>query len=451
MFYRSCGHAPRKETSLKLQSMCAAGLTVSLGLAADARAADPSYDELKQQLDTLQQRIEQLSAPDMTRSVDATVERVLEDAHRRSQLLQTGGEITAGYDRGFFIRSEDGNYVLRPSVLFQFRGITNHRTDGDDDTQSGFEVRRLRPRLDGNFITPDLTYSFVFDVNRNGGDAAILDAWVQYRFAPQWAIKAGQFRESWYHEGDVPDSNQLAVERSLVDGLLGGSQVDRVQGISLIYGGTDKDAVRVELTGHDGAISRNTDFQDTASGNFGAGARVEYKVSGEWAAYRDFSARGNKENLLVLGAGIDWTQAGDQDIYRTTSDVQWENTTGLGVYGALNGVCTNVPSGNGEHRFDWGALIQAGYLLNPAWEVFARYDVVALDDDYMAGEDLFNEFTIGVNWFLGKDGAAGHRAKITVDVIYLPDGAPSNQTGSGVLSNPDGYEIVLRGQFQLVL
>lgn len=422
-------------------------------LGSTAYAQDPSYEELKQQVQALQTRLDQVESRTTTLSaqqVDATVERVLSDAHKRSQLLQAGGGITAGYDRGFFIKSEDGNYSFRPGVLFQFRGVTNHRTDGDDDTQSGFEVRRIRPRFDGNFLTPDLTYSFVLDANRSDGVVSILDAWAQYRLAPQWAVKFGQFRESWYHEGDVPDSNQLAVERSLVDSILGGSRVDRVQGVSLIYGGGKDDALRVEVTGHDGANSKNTDFQDTASGNFGAGARVEYKFKGDWANYRDFSARGNKEELLIAGAGIDWTQAGDSDIYRTTADVQWENTSGLGLYGALNGVCTNVPSGDGEHRFDWGALVQAGYSLNPSWEIFGRYDVVALDDDYVTGEDLFNEFTVGVNWFLGKDGAAGHRAKITLDVLYLPDGAPSNQTGVGVLSN-EGDEIVLRGQFQLVI
>lgn len=422
-------------------------------LSSTALAADPSYEDLKQQVQSLQSRLEQIETRTTTLSaqqVDATVERVLGDANRRSQLLQIDGGLTAGYDRGFFIKSDDDNYSFRPGVLFQFRGVTNHRADGDDDTQSGFEIRRIRPRFDGNFITPNLTYSFVLDASRSNGNVSILDAWAQYRFAPQWAVKFGQFRESWYHEGDVPDSNQLTVERSLVDSILAGSQVDRVQGISLIYGGTKDNALRVEVTGHDGANSKNTDFQDTESGNFGAGARVEYKFKGDWANYRDFSAKGNKEELLIVGAGIDWTQGGDQDTYRTTADVQWENASGLGIYGALNGVCTNVPSASGEHRWDWGGLVQAGYLLNPAWEIFGRYDVVALDDDYVTGEDLFNEFTVGVNWFLGKDGAAAHRAKVTVDVLYLPDGAPSNQTGTGVLSN-DGDEIVLRAQFQLVI
>src|SRR6185503_7350572 len=94
--------------------------------------------------------------------------------------------------------------------------------------------------------------------------------------------------------------------------------------------------------------------------------------------------------------------------------------------------------GSDASRFDWGGLVQAGYLLNPSWEIFGRYDVTVLDDDFVTGEDVFNEFTFGVNYFLGENGAALHRAKITVDFIYLPNGAPSNQTGVDVLANGNG-------------
>ena len=108
-------------------------------------------------------------------------------------------------------------------------------------------------------------------------------------------------------------------------------------------------------------------------------------------------------------------------------------------------------------REDWGrvvatligALGQVGYAINQKWEPFVRYDVVVLEDD-TGGDDDYNEFTIGVNYFLGEDGAWGHRAKFTFDFLYLPDGAPSDQTGVGVLASDDA-EYVFRGQFQLML
>jgi hypothetical protein len=313
-------------------------------------------------------------------------------------------------------------------------------------------------RFDGNVISPRLTYSFVWETNRAGGAVSLLEGWAQYQIKPDWAVKLGQFKESVFHERDLSFSTQLAVDRSLTDALVGGGQTDRVQGVSLIYGGTKQNPWRAELALHDGANSRNTDFRDFVPGptptatplfdaDFGVGGRVEYRFLGEWGAYRDFTAKNTKESLLVVGGGAEFTQAGDVDVLRTTVDAQWENTTGWGVFGALHGNFTDTGDAD---RFDWGAVAQAGYLFRPQWEVFARYAVVGFDDDFAGENDLFNEITVGVNHYLGDNGSAMHRAKVTLDVLYLPDGAPSNQTGIGVLAG-DGEQFVLRAQFQLLL
>lgn len=418
--------------------------------AVSASAAEPTYEELKQQLSELQQRInaiesrqhEQITAA----QVDATVQQVLEDAHRRSQLLAAEDEITAGYDRGFFIRSADGSFLLKPALQVQFRNITNVTTDDDTDVENGFEVRRLRFRFDGNALSKDLTYSFVWDTSRNGGAVSLLDAWVQYRFAPEWAVRLGQFKESVFHERDVGGFSQLAVDRSFVDTYLAGNETDRVQGLSLIYGGTKENPIRAEVAFHDGANTKNTNFQDSDNAHFGFGGRVDYKLAGDWSAYRDFTAKNNKADLLVVGAGADWTQ-GDTDVIRSAVDVQWETTTGLGIFAALNVRHTGSDDGD-DDATDWGGLVQAGYLIDARWEPFARWAFVRFDDSN--GDDTFNEFTVGVNYYLGPDGSYLHRAKFTVDVVYLPDGLPNNQTGLGYLASDDD-QFVLRGQFQLTL
>jgi hypothetical protein len=329
----------------------------------------------------------------------------------------------------------------------QFRYIANVGDDdeGDSHIDSGFELRRTRFRFDGNAFTPDLTYSFVFDASRSNGTVSLLDAWAAYKFSPHWAVKVGQFKESWSHEKDVQFTSQLAVERSLLDAVLGGNVTDRVQGVALIYGGTKADDVRAEFAVSDGANSKNTNFQDQPTGDWGVAARGEYKLSGDWASYKDFTAKGSKEDLFVLGAGTDFTQAGDSDVARATADAQWENAQGLGLYGAVLGAFNSADGGDST---DWGLLAQAGYLLNKKVEVFGRYDLLKLDSDTAGGDDTFNEFAIGLNYYLGPDGAYLHRAKFTVDVLYLPDGAPSSQTGLGVLAG-DEEQFVFRGQFQL--
>jgi len=55
-----------------------------------------------------------------------------------------------------------------------------------------------------------------------------------------------------------------------------------------------------------------------------------------------------------------------------------------------------------------------------------------------------------VNYYLGEHGNAVHKAKLTLDVSYLPNGAPSDQTGIGVLAGTDA-QLVIRGQFTFQL
>lgn len=416
-------------------------------------AEKPSYEDLQKRVEQLESRLQTVETKDKdlaaAREVDATIAAIEKDAARRSQLLAEGGA-TAGYDRGFFIKSEDGNFLLKPAAVFQFRGVLNS-ADSDDgsETTSGFEIRRARFRFDGNVISPDLTYSVVWDSNRQGGGVTLLDAWAAYKITPELSVKVGQFKESWSHEKDVSFTNLLTVDRTLVDSVIGGNLTDRVQGVSVNYGGTKNTPFRAEVALHDGANSKNTDFRDFVGttpnpANFGAGGRFEYKVFGDWANYRDFTAKGSKEDLLIVGGGLDWTQRGSLDTTIAGVDAQYETNWGLTVFAAAIGNFANTGAGN---RSDYGFVGQVGYLIDPVWEVFGRYDVLLLDDNF-AADDTYNEITVGVNYYLGKDGSAGHRAKITVDATWLPDGAPSNQTGIGVLAG-DEDQFVLRAQFQL--
>jgi len=266
---------------------------------------------------------------------------------------------------------------------------------------------------------------------------------------------------SVFQERNLSGFAQLAVDRSLLDALIGGAIIDRVQGVSLIYGGRGANSLRAEVAFHDGANSRNTNFQDTFDSStppdgiddrtdWGAAGRVEWKPFGDWKQYKDFSAIGNKTDLLVLGAAGNIDGAPSANIFYGTVDAQWETAGGLGVFGGL--FVRNRDRRGAEDFTDYGALIQAGYLIGKQWEIFGRYDVTKFDKDSVATglENTINEFTAGLNYYLGEDGKYQHRAKITLDVVYLPDGSPSNQDSLGILGSTED-EWVLRGQFQLIL
>jgi len=231
-----------------------------------------------------------------------------------------------------------------------------------------------------------------------------------------------------------------------------------VQGITAIYGGYNKNnPVYAEFGITDGGPkSMNTNFTKH-NFDFGVVGRAEYKVMGDWRDYRDFSAKDSHGDLLVIGGGADWSQAGDGNVITGTMDAQWESKSGLGIYGAI--LLQNSDSnftGGADDVTNWGFLVQANFLLNPAWEVFGRLDLVKFDNTiaFSSGdsEDTFYEVTVGVNYYLGPDGSWKHRAKIQMDLSFLPNGAPADLNGIGILDANDGNtEIVLRTQFQLVL
>jgi hypothetical protein len=443
----------------------------SLGLsAAPVLAAptgdEPTRDQLLEQIDALRARVEQLESQQKTLSskdVDETVERVLRDADKRSKLFADNVGLTAGYDNGkFFLRSEDGNFLITPGFLFQARYVANWREDakhGDDhDVETGFEVRRMRIIFEGNAFTPNLQYKFQWETGNNDGNVFLQDAWARYKFADQWKFQVGQFKDTVFHEENVGDQLVLTADRSFINALIGGGNIDRIQGLMLMY--DNNDHLRVNLVVHDGYNTKNTNFTDSGGGtafigvnnlNWGVSGRAEYLVTGNWKQYDDFTARGNKQDLLVLGAGVDYSEGGDSNVLFHTVDAQWENASGLGVYGALMGICRDIGDGStvptGTY-YDWGGQVQAGYMVAEKCEVFGRFEYIDIDQDALTladAESSLYELTIGTNYFM-----YGHNVKFTFDFSWLPNGSPVSITNLGILQGTDD-QFVLRLQMQLFL
>src|SRR5438046_745893 len=91
-------------------------ILASLVIAAPALGAEPTREALQQQLKELQGRVEQLQAQQQpqTTTDQQTADAVMIDAGRRSQLMAVDGGATAGHDeKGFFLGSGDGNFMLR--------------------------------------------------------------------------------------------------------------------------------------------------------------------------------------------------------------------------------------------------------------------------------------------------------------------------------------------------
>jgi hypothetical protein len=86
-------------------------------------------------------------------------------------------------------------------------------------------------------------------------------------------------------------------------------------------------------------------------------------------------------------------------------------------------------------------------------EPFVRWSYVKHDDALTVGtdtEDAFHEISIVVNYYLGPEGSARSKAKVTFDINWLPNGSPAKISSLGYLGDSGGQdEVVVRGQFQL--
>src|SRR5258708_29389006 len=190
---------------MKLAALLMTGVVAGSAFAAEHTAAEPALPdqikELRAKLDQLEARQAVQEQKQQQQEQQATLDSTLQDAEQHSRLLDVTG-INAGFvpGRGFFLSSDDGNFLLHPWLQFQFRNTTTYREDAlhkghTDDTQTGFEVRRLKFGADGNLFSPDLTYMFQMAVDRHTGNVALEMAWGNYHFAnTPFPVRPRQFK-----------------------------------------------------------------------------------------------------------------------------------------------------------------------------------------------------------------------------------------------------------------
>jgi hypothetical protein len=136
-------------------SVVAAEPTTQPDVNAQLQSVRSLLDQVKEQEKALAQQEQRL---EQVQQEQAGMADSLADAERRSKLLDKEN-ISAGFvsGRGFFLASDDGNFLLHPWLQFQFRDATAYREQisrGVYDTQNGFEVRRLKFGADGNLHVP---------------------------------------------------------------------------------------------------------------------------------------------------------------------------------------------------------------------------------------------------------------------------------------------------------
>jgi hypothetical protein len=396
----------------------------------------------------IEQKVQQALKQKAETEQSAAIDSVLRDSDQHSRFFtDLGADVFYDVDHGLSIRSDDKTFLWHPSLLFQFGYDITYRNagriTGDDTTAMGFEIHRIRAALDGHIFSQALTYKFLFDTTQG-----LQDAWVKYEIPNFYSlsVQGGQFKNPFDHEELVDDSRQLAFDRSYTEGTLANGE-GYVDGVSVIY--DPGSALRAEAAFTNGNNNPNSTFQSfpTSAANFGLVARGEYKFWGNWNDYKQFTSLNNSEQLLVVGAAMDVTQSGHITRFSHVLDAQW-NPGPLAVYGAFLGRLSGNGNLDGSDAYDYSFRLQGSYLLNKQWEAFARYSFTHFDGGEFPAKTKtdVHELTFGGNYYLHN-----HQAKFTAEVIFLPTGAPVGDVALGVLPNNNHGEIILHGQFQLLI
>ena len=446
--------------------------TVVLAMVSAALAADPTTQDLAQQVQQLQTKVDQLEAAQPATPPATKVE----SPNVKADFIP----FTAGWDPnvGFVIRSDDGNFTFHPGIVADFRNMTTYRqwlppkgegetTSSGNDIQNGFDVTRMRLTFDGQF-TKNLTY-FVQFQDDQGQTFGLYDVFAQYHFSDTpLSLRVGQFKDFLWHERNISESRQLAIDRSLMEALLWGGTVSRTQGVALMY---EKDRLRAQALIDDGYNSLNTKFFDAggvgagvtgSSGvtptDFGVGGRAEYALIGDrtdkqnpFSVYDQFSSLGAKQNILVLGGGISYSQADSNSILFHSLDLQYNNTNGFSAYAGYLATYRDLHANQGVPPgiyYDPGFVVQAAYLVTQKIEPYVRFDFTHLAPKSTTGLENHDvpELTVGSNYYLYKQ-----NLKISVDGIWLPNGSPVDSDALGVLKDSGHDEFILRAQFQLAI
>jgi hypothetical protein len=369
--------------------------------------------------------------------------------------------------------------------------------DNSPKTNWGFQVRRAKVKFQGNVIDPTWQYQIngAFDGSQDNigstGDFRFQEVMITKDMENGFSLTFGQFKAPFTREELVSSSQQLAVERSLVNEFF---NADRMLGIDALY---KQDNWSAEVaygngmqTGVYGAQRNTNAFTSPTRWSFAG--RFQYKISGDWSDFDSFTSAPGDEQAIMLGVAA----MGQQ--YNSNANLQnalfnnpflgqlpvGTNLDGSTVYGitfdgsAKFGGLSLFASFTWQHYKTqgrvagqsftassvnpWGLVVQAGYSFTDQWEVFGRFSYANADtgDVRVNGQAVpplpaaigtsnarISLLTIGVNYFINSN------VKFTADWgINFNSRLASfdSEAAAGWEDSNSADQWVLRAQLQLL-
>jgi len=353
--------------------------------------------------------------------------------------------------KGFTFTSPERNFQLSLGGRgqFQYQYLDKDDVNGPAQNTSVWKIRRFKVYMGGYAFTSDLTYRVQVDLAKSGTAQMLDDAWINYRFADEAQLQAGQFKMP-FSRGELTSDGALQF-------------VDRANAVDAFKPSYDIGAmVQGRIAGgkfaYAAGVFNGTGQSDSRTTNSGAwAARVAWNPFGE-VKYSEADLENTPSPLLSLGANyfantLKRTAASPFFLDITTSAPPYAGSNGwLGKNYAVfdNTERVDVGTYGFDGAFKWrglsaqaeyfggkadgqvtgrtvdaqGFCAQAGYFVLPKrLEVAARYSFV--DPNRDTSQDQQVEVTGGVSYYF-----AGHNLKLQGDYtnIHTQRGAGNQPT-----------------------
>ncbi|MDP7008030.1 MAG: porin [Phycisphaerales bacterium] len=435
--------------------------------------------EVKLELDTARSELSDNWLDEARASqIASLVQDVLNEADTRTNLRGDG--FMMGWSNGFFLASADGRHRLNVSGMMQTRYLGSWIGKPSNPTipefQSGFDIPRVRFNIDGKIPYANMEYFIQTGWGRLDPDnmtdtddvvgVRLWEAWAKFKIADDLSLKIGQFKIPFTRETLVDASNQLAIEKSLIDHRMG---LEISTGVEFIWANRDR-RFFVAYTNGSGAMLWSTPFmfdEPTAmppwaavnrDTSYSCTLRHEWKLSGGWEQCNQFtSPPGSGKGLLLGIAGhrqnLERDDTGtsggfvDGSMWGVTADASYFFD---GASFFVAGTFHRVKDFNqfAPQDLNWmGVVAQGGTYISNRTELFGRFEAGGISNGALGGEAV-QIMTVGLNHYLD-----GQDLKVSADVGFSFGEVPGTMENSLAGWRTDTEvrdQVVVRTQLQVM-
>lgn len=345
--------------------------------------------------------------------------------------------VRVGLGSGLTVRTADDRFSLSLRVRAQTR--VTWRSEEDDSTRDdelvGFELRRLRLLLTGNFLGPQWRYYVQFGFSNQDTEAdlrlPVRDAWIQWTGLRDLSLRLGQ--------GKVPFNRQRVTSSSalaMVDRAVAGSELnlDRDVGLTLfsddLFGLGRRLGYRLGVFGGDGRnrLATNTGLlyvarvQVSPFGGFDDGPETDLTRDPHLRINLGVAAGYNAESVRTRSTTGDTYRLAGFDQRHAEADlmVKWRGFSLLAeclwrraVTPARQGVDASGAQVTEHARDGWGYFAQVGYAFTSYLDAQVRWgELFPLGD----GSPVARSRELGgsIGWY-----PFGHDLKLQADYFRL--------------------------------